>query len=66
MNREQCEGCAYFLTGGGGYRKDEINFCHYMLYTGKRRKVGKKERCLSRAEKKERACPAFVLPASQI
>ena len=67
MNREQCKGCAYFLAGGGGKKQhDTLRFCHYMLYTGERRKVGKKERCLSRTDKKRRMCAPFELPACQL
>lgn len=60
MNREQCVGCAYFIAPGGGKKQHEtLRFCHYLLYTGKRRKVGKKEKCLSRALKKAKERPSF-------
>lgn len=64
MNREQCKGCAYFMAAGGG-EPDSIKFCHYMLRTGQRRKVGENEICLSRTPKSRRACPPFVVPAQQ-
>lgn len=48
MNREQCNGCAYFKAAGG--EPDAIRFCHYMLRTGQRRKVGENEICLSRRQ----------------
>jgi len=52
MNREQCVGCAYFISGRScGDSRDEDRFCHYMLYTQKRRQVGENEICLSRREK---------------
>lgn len=53
MNREQCVGCAYFLAGRAA--NDATNgerFCHYLLYTNKRRQVGENEICLSRREKR--------------
>ena len=45
MNREQCKGCVYFRSGGGN--PDSIKFCHYMLYTDKRRRVAEDGKCLS-------------------
>lgn len=66
MNREQCEGCAYFLGGGGGRECNTMKFCHYMLYTGERRKVGKKEKCLSRMESKQKATNPFEIPTQQM
>lgn len=65
MNREQCKGCAYFLDGGGGSKKGGYKFCHYMLFTGKRRAVGDCEECLSRSETKAKKHPAFVIPVQQ-
>ena len=50
MNREQCKGCVYFKSAGG--EPDAIKFCHYLLHTGKRRKVGQDEVCLSNSKKK--------------
>lgn len=63
MNREQCNGCAYFKSAAG--YPGTMKFCNYMLCTGERRKVGENEICLSRAEGKRRACPPFVVPAPQ-
>lgn len=66
MNREQCNGCAYFMTGGGGdSTHTAFKFCHYMLYTAQRRKVGENEKCLSRAETRKKVTPAFVVPTQQ-
>jgi hypothetical protein len=50
MNREQCNGCVYFKSAGG--EPDAIKFCHYLLHTGQRRKVGQDDVCLSRSKKK--------------
>lgn len=52
MNREQCVGCAYFLAGrAANEAQNSERFCHYLLYTQKRRQVGENEICLSRREK---------------
>lgn len=52
MNREQCVGCAYFMSGRSYTNAPDVErFCHYMLYTNKRRQVGENEICLSRHEK---------------
>ena len=60
MDRKQCKGCGYFIAGAGGTKVAESErFCHYMLYTGERRKVGKNEKCLSRALKKAKERPSF-------
>lgn len=66
MNREQCEGCAYFLGGGGGKDCNTMRFCHYMLYTGERRKVGENEKCLSRKGSQRKATNPFEIPAQQM
>ena len=53
MNREQCKECVFFKSAGGA--PDAIKFCHFMLHTGQRRKVGKDgESCLSRTTHKRR------------
>lgn len=69
MNREQCEGCAYFLSGGGGKAESRcggIRFCHHMLYTGKRREVGENEICLSRSETRKKVAKAFSVLTQQM
>lgn len=66
MNREQCEGCAYFLGGSGGKECNTMKFCHYMLYTGERRKVGKKEKCLSRKGSHKKLTNPFEIPTQQM
>lgn len=67
MDREQCKGCGYFMAGGGGLKQHEsLRFCHYMLYTGERRKVGENEKCLSRAEKAKKLYSDFDVPVKQL
>lgn len=67
MDRKQCRGCAYFIAGAGGTKVAESErFCHYMLHTGKRRKVGENEKCLSRARKAEKRISPFEIPVAQI
>jgi hypothetical protein len=61
MNRKQCKGCAYFI----GHNGTGMKFCHYMLYTGKRRKVGEDEKCLSKSKTKKRVCEPFDVYAPQ-
>ncbi len=66
MNREQCKGCAYFAAGAGGTKAHVTErFCHYMLYTGKRREVGENEKCLSRAKTAQKKTSAFEIPIAQ-
>lgn len=63
MNREQCKGCAYFRRSGckgGGFK-----FCHYLLFTGERRKVGENEKCLSKSNKVRKAVVPFEVYAPQ-
>lgn len=45
MNQKQCKGCVYFRAGNGG--QEGMKFCHYMLYTDKRRQVAEDGKCLS-------------------
>lgn len=50
---EQCPGCFYFrgnYNNGAGVSR----FCHYMLLTEKRRKIGENGECLSRTDKKRK------------
>lgn len=62
MNQKQCKGCAYFKdsAGKGGFR-----FCHYMLYTGERRKVGENEKCLSKSKVRRKVAVPFEVYAPQ-
>lgn len=67
MNREQCKGCAYFIAGAGGTKVHASErFCHYMLYTGKRRKVGENEKCLSKSKEAKKLCTPFEVPNAQM
>lgn len=62
MNRKQCKGCAYFIYGGGG---SGLKFCHYLLYTVERRKVGENDVCLSKSAKKKKVALPFDVYAPQ-
>lgn len=67
MDRKQCKDCGYFIAGGGGVKThDTVRFCHYMLYTGKRRAVGENEKCLSKSKKAEKLYSAFEVPVNQM
>ena len=62
MNRQQCKGCAYFKYCSGG---TGTKCCHYMLYTGKRRKVGENEKCLSKSKVLRKTSAPFEVYAPQ-
>ena len=67
MDRKQCRGCGYFKAGGGGVTNhDTLRFCHYMLYTGKRREVGENGKCLSKSKEAQKLYSAFEVPVKQI
>lgn len=62
MNRKQCKDCAYFRSSAGG---SDMKFCHHLLDTGKRRKVGENEICLSKTKKSAKLCSPFEIPIAQ-
>ena len=64
MNREQCEGCAFFKASRCD--PDAIKFCHYMYQTGQRRKVGENEICLSRKESNITQRKSFTIKKSRM
>lgn len=64
MNREQCEGCAYFRSANN--TPHTLRFCHHYLYTGIRRKVGENEKCLSKSKTAKKLCKPFDVPIAQI
>ena len=47
MNTKQCKGCRYWLNGNASIRAGGLMFCHYLLYTKKRRKHDG-DKCLSK------------------
>ena len=60
MNQKQCKGCVYFRAGNGD-NKNGLKFCHYMLYTDKRRQVAEDGKCLSyKKGKKTKPSPVKV------
>lgn len=59
MNRKQCKGCDYFRSSAGG---SDMRFCHHLLDTGKRRKVGENEICLSKTKNGAKLCVPLEIP----